>query len=106
WTPPRWLSPILPSLVERIRWGPDRDALREHILKQPAVGAVRMYSDREIVDDPEHHPGSNGGRLRTGQLLVQHPLQPAVKVHPVGMVRSECLDRGRARVCQVDRPGS
>jgi hypothetical protein len=53
-----------------------------------------MHPDCEIVHDSQQHPGSNGGCVRAGQLLVQHPLQPPVEVHAVGMVYAECSDRG------------
>ncbi len=102
--PPRRLGPILAGLVEGVGGSAHRDARSEDVLQPPAVGAVRMDADGKIVHDAEHHPGPYGCPLRAGQLLVQRPLQPLVKVHQVGVRRPERLDGRRARVGQLGRP--
>ena len=101
---PGGLAPVLPVLVVRVRRRPHRDALGVGVPEGPGVGPVRVHADREVVHDPQAHAGLLAGHLGGGQLLVQHPLQPADEVDLVGVQGAELPDRGRRRMLQLDGP--
>ena len=99
-----WLRPVLPELVELVRRRARGDAEREHILQRPGVGPVRIHPDGEVVHDAELHARPHGRRLRRGQLIVELPLQPAVKIDGVGVLGGEVGDRRACRVCEFLGP--
>ena len=91
---PRRLRPVLAELVELIRRRSRGDTEREDVLHRPCVGSVRVNPDREIVHDPEFHARSHSRRLRGGQLIVELPPQPPVKVDGLGVLGGKRGDRG------------
>ena len=95
---PGWLRPVLPELVELVRRRTRGDAEREHILQRPGVGPVRIGPDGEVVHDAQRHSRPHRRRLRRGQLIVELPLQPAVKIDGVRVFGGEVGDR---RACRV-----
>ena len=102
--PPRRLAPVLAELVVVVRRGADLDALRVDVLQPPRVGAARVHPHGEVVHDTEAHPGALGLGLRLLELLVEHPLQPALEVHPVHVVAREGLHDGTVVAAVVGRP--
>jgi hypothetical protein len=56
------------------------------------------------VHDAEAHPGALGLGLRLLELLVEHPLQPALEVDPVGVVDREGLHHLAVVAAEVGRP--
>ena len=95
---PGRLRPVLAELVELVRGRARGDAEREHILQRPCVGAVRVHPDGEVVHDAELHARPDGRRLRRGQLVIELPLQPAVKIDDVGVLFGEGGDPRAGRV--------
>jgi hypothetical protein len=65
-------APVLALGVEGVRRGADADALGQHVLPGPGVGAAAGDADRQVLDDG-HALG------RRGELQVQRPLQPGVE---------------------------
>ena len=102
--PPRRLAPVLAELVVGVRRRADLDALRVDVLQPPRVGAARVHPHGEVVHDAEAHPGALGLGLRLLELLVEHPLQPALEVHPVRVVAREGLHGGAVVAAVVGRP--
>ena len=97
--PPRRLLPVLAVLVVRVRRRADGHALREDVLQAPGVGALRCTPTARSCMTPERHAGPDRGGLRGGQLLVDHPLQPAVEVDDDRHCAARnCDNRRRMRV--------
>jgi len=101
---PRRLRPVLAELVELVGRSTRRDAERQRILQRPRVCAVGIHADREIVHDPELHARLDGRGLRGGDLVVELPLQPAVKVDGVGVFGGELGHRRAGRMLQIPGP--
>src|ERR1035437_6293884 len=72
--PPRWLAPVLAKLVVLVWRGTNRDLTREGISKPPAVGAFRMDTDREVMDDPFRFTDSAAPPIHPPALLINDPL--------------------------------
>ena len=94
--PPRRLRPVLAELVELVGRCARGDAECQHVLQRPRVGSVRVDPHREVVHDPQPHARSHRRRLRRGQLIVELPLQPPMKVDVVGVSVGEFGDAGLA----------
>ena len=77
---PRWLSPVLPELVEPVRRRPDAHPRDDLVLVGPGIRAARMRADGQVTDDAGGHAPGQRRPLRRGQLVVGQPLQPGVKV--------------------------
>ena len=95
----RWKSPVLPSGVELVGRGADADALREHVLERPAVRAVGVEPDRQIL---HHGHGARGG----GELPVYLELHPLVETDAIRHrthVR-HVAHRGGRRLAELVRP--
>jgi hypothetical protein len=101
---PRRLRPVLTLLVVHVRWRPDGHAAGEHVAVRPRVRAVRVHAHREVVHDADRHPGLACRALRDLELLVRHPLEPAVEVDLVVELLTQRRDPGRGRVERVRRP--
>ena len=101
---PRRLRPVLAELVELIRRRARGDAQREDVLHRPCIGSVRVDPHGEIVHDAELHARPHGGRLRGGQLVVELPLQPPVKIDGVGVLGGERGDRWACGGTEFLRP--
>ena len=65
-------APVLPVEREVVGRRPHRDALGQHVLPRPGVGALAVEADGEVGHQPERAPGP-------GQLLVEQPLEPGVE---------------------------
>src|SRR5664280_1756152 len=102
--PPRWLAPVLAKLVVLVWRGTNRDLTREGISKPPGISAFRMDTDREVMDDPDRHPGFLGLPLHRTELLINDPLQPAIELHLVADLITDCLHGRAAWVLQVRGP--
>ena len=102
--PPRRLRPVLAELVELVGRCARGDAERQHVLQRPRVSAVGIDADREIVHDAEFHARLDGRGLRGGELVVELPLQPAVKVDGLGVLGGEIGDRMGCRMLQILGP--
>src|SRR4029453_1032314 len=83
------LIPSLTLLVERIWRTTDRDIAGVTVLQAPGIHAPRTYPDGKIMHHPKRHASAYGGLLGVSQLLLQQPLQPAVKVDLGGVRSSE-----------------
>ncbi|CKU41133.1 Uncharacterised protein [Mycobacterium tuberculosis] len=90
--PPRWLRPVLAELVELIRRRTCGHTLGQHVLQSPGVGPVGVHANGEVCHDAQRHAGPERLRLRTGELLVQLPLQPAVEIDGIGVFVDEIGD--------------
>jgi hypothetical protein len=53
-----------------------------------------MGAHRQVLDDPDVHPGGARGVLRGSELPAGEPLQPGVEVHPAGQPPPFPGDRG------------
>lgn len=106
--PPRWLVPVLAAPVEVVGGCPHRHSGGQRIAQRPRVGAVAAHPDRQVVHDADVHPRSPRRPLRRRELLVAHPLQPAVKIDAVGELRAQPLEvrmiRGRCALSPALRP--
>ncbi len=78
--PPRRLRPVLAQLVELIRRRAGGHAQRQRVLQGPRVGTGGMHADGQVMHDAQRHAGPRGLRLRRGELFIELPLQPAVKI--------------------------
>src|SRR5215213_4338282 len=101
---PRRLIPSLALLVERIWRTADRDIFGVAVLQAPGIDAPGTYPNGKIMHHPKRHAGAYGGLLGVSQLLLQKPLQPAVKVDLGGVRSSEGSNRWRLRILQLGWP--
>ncbi len=97
-------APVLAARVEGVRGRAHRHAGGEVLLLCPGVGAAGVYADREVVHDPDRHPGLAAGALRGGQLGVGEPGEPGPEVHPLQQAVAGADGVGRAGVAQAGRP--
>ena len=67
--------PVLPLEREVVGRRPHRDALGQHVLPRPGVGALAVEADGEVGHQAKGPPGAS-------QLLVEQPLEPGVKRDP------------------------
>ena len=63
-----------------------------------------MHPHRQVLDQPDSHPGPAQRGLRATNLPGEQPLHPAVQVHDVGVARAEGRDGIAARVAEPGRP--
>src|SRR5262249_41835677 len=90
-------APILAKPVELVGRCADADAGCDDVLPDPSVGASRIKSDRQILD--ERH-GLRGAR----QLLVEQPLEPRVEAHAVSLGGGEMSHAGSVGVTTTRVP--
>ena len=98
------LPPVLAGLVERIRWGSDVHLTGEQSVEHPCVGTRSVDPDGKVTDEPDRHAGIRAGRLGRRELLVGDPLQPHVKVDPVGMFAAHPSHGSPMGIVQLGRP--
>ena len=91
-------APVLALLAERVRRGADVHAHREDVLQRPAVGALGVAADGEVVHDP--HADLLRHAAHVGQLALHLVLQPRVERHPRGQLDAQPVDVRRRRVPQ------
>ena len=92
-------APVLPARVELVWRRADADAVREHVLERPGVGAAGVEPDRQIL----HH---RHRRRRARQLPIDLVLQPLVEADPLAQ-RPAAAARGdcrRRRVPEIGGP--
>ena len=94
--------PVLALLAERVRRGTGVHAHREDVLQGPAVGALRVAADGEVVHDP--HPDLLCHAAHVGQLTLHLVLQPRVERHPRGQLDARAVDVRRRGVPQPFGP--
>ena len=102
--PPRRLRPVLAELIEFIGWRTRGHAQRQRILQGPRVGPIRMHADGQVMHDPQRHSRPHRLRLGRGELFVQLPLQPAMKINSVRIFLGETANTGTGGVLQETRP--
>ncbi len=68
--------------------------MREDVLQRPAVGALRVAADGEVVHDP--HPGRPGRAVHARQLPLHLLLQPGVEGDPRGQLAAGAATSGAA----------
>src|SRR5680860_189122 len=102
--PPRRLAPVLAQLVVLVRRVTVGAPAREGISQSPGVGPLGVDAHREVVNNPQRHPGFLGLTLDGAKLLVDDPLQPAVELDVVGDLVAQRLDGRAAGVMQVGGP--
>ncbi len=98
--PPWRLVPVLSQLVELVGRCPHRHPAGQRVGQAPGVGPAGVHADRQVVHDPERHPGRAGVALHGGQLAVEHPLQPAVEVDLLAVALAEARHGVGGRVLQ------
>ena len=81
----RGQEPILPCGHVAIRRRANRRAQRERVLPGPGVRSFGIDADREVL----HQRARRGG---AGELSVELPLEPRVKVHALALRASELGD--------------
>ena len=101
---PRRHTPVLPLLVERVRWRADARAECERVLQSPGVGAGRVGADGEVVYDADGQPGGTSARLHGVELVVTAQLQPGVEANAVRKLRLRPLHGCAVRPTQVVGP--
>src|SRR5262249_47656412 len=80
-----WQKPVLPCSHVAIRRRANRRAQRERVLPGPGVRAFGIDADRQVL-----HQGARRGDA--GELSVELPLEPRVKVHALALSASELGD--------------
>ena len=99
---PRGQAPVLALLAERVRRRADPRAEGEHVLPRPAVEALGVAADGQVMHQAHAH------RTRRGADVAQLPLDLALQPGVVGDARGElggrARDGGRRRVPQVRGP--
>ena len=63
-----------------------------------------MDAHREVMNDPERHPGFLGLALNCGELLIDDPLQPTVELHLIAQLLARGIDGRAAWVLQRRGP--
>ena len=90
-------APVLPLEREVVRRRPHRDALGQHVLPRPGVGALAVEADGEVGHQAQGPPGAS-------QLLVEQPLEPRVERDALPLLGGESGDRGRRGMPLLRRP--
>jgi hypothetical protein len=80
-----WQEPVLSCSHVAIRRRANRRAQRERVLPGPGVRAFAIDADRQVL----HQRARRGG---AGELSVELPLEPHVKVHALALSASELGD--------------
>ena len=73
------------------------DAVRHRVLPYPRVRAARVDTDREVTEQRDLRAGRR-------ELLVEEPLEPAMKAKPVVLRRREASDARTLRSAELGRP--
>ena len=89
-------APVLALAVERVRRRADADAVGQHVLPGPRVGAAAGDADRQVLD----HGHAVG---RGGELQLEHPLQPGVEGDDGAVLLDEGGQRRAARAGAAPR---
>jgi hypothetical protein len=77
--------PVLPGGAEGIRRSADGEPSSEGVRIHPGVGSTRVHADGQVEDQTD-------GFLRSGELLVQVPLQPGEEAHARGLCFGQACD--------------